>query len=516
MGVLTQNYEIIRELGRGGMGAVYLANDKRLDRQVAIKVLQLDPSLDNAATTEIIQRFQKEARAIAKLNHPNIVSIYDIGEENNRYYMVIELLEGQALSNLVERKERLSHDSVLSIGIQICAALSYAHKNGIVHRDIKPANIMFSQENIAKLTDFGIAQLGNDKLSLTQAGSILGSILYIPPEQLIDSRKVDKRADIYSLGVTLFQLFTGRLPFEGETVAEVITKILNQEVPSMRTFDPAIPEHLDEIILKAMKKEPTERYEEVSELGKALTNYRLQPSLYSNHSANDEYKQNTTRPNMADSTLIITTNNKGKGNGTSTTRNEKKNSTTQKLAPDGLITKGDSGPLKGTGTVPLKGLGFAKKFGTDKTIPLVIGGITLGIILLVTVLALVFGGNTPTNEKSPQKIIKPEIDSVKSVPPKDIEKPVAKPTAKSVEKPVTKATAKPVVKATAKPVSKQIEKPVYRPPAQPRVTRVNKPVLQRPAPKVVKMGKPAVAPAKKPVTAKSTTSNNKKAIGEGY
>jgi serine/threonine protein kinase len=510
MGVLTQNYEIIREIGRGGMGAVYLANDKRLDRQVAIKVLQLDPSLDNAASTEIIQRFQKEARAIAKLNHPNIVSIYDIGEENSRYYMVIELLEGQALSNMVERKERLSHDSVLSIGIQICAALSYAHKNGIVHRDIKPANIMFSQENIAKLTDFGIAQLGNDKLSLTQAGSILGSILYIPPEQLIDSRKVDKRADIYSLGVTLFQLFTGRLPFEGETVAEVITKILNQEVPSMRSFDPAIPEHLDEIILKAMKKEPTERYEEVSELGKALTNYRLQPSLYSNHSANNEFRQNTKPSSVSDSTLIIPT----KGNGTSTTRNEKKNSTTQKLAPEGLVTKGDSGPLKGT--VPLKGFDFTKKFGTDKTIPLVIGGITLGIILLVTLLALIFGGNNKTSETHN----KTEPSPVQSSKPENIEKPVSKPvhkpTAKPVEKPIAKPTAvKPVVKAIVKPVSKPVEKPVYRPaPVQPKVVYVkpvSKPVIApKPVPKVIKIEKPVVTQHQAPVP------GNKKSIGEGY
>ncbi len=271
MGILTTNYEIIKEIGRGGTGTVHLAKDKRLDRMVAVKMLQIDMAFDEDVIAEIIQRFHKEARAIARLNHPNIVDIYDFGEENGNHFMVIELLHGQSLSETLIKKIKLPVEIIISIGVQLCDALSYAHKNGIVHRDIKPANIIISEDHQVKLTDFGIAQLGNDKLVLTQAGSILGSILYIPPEQLVDSRQVDKRADIYSLGVTLYQLFTGRLPFEGTSVGEVITKILNQEVLPMRTFNSQLPEALDRVIMKAMKKEPDERYSEISLFGEALS-----------------------------------------------------------------------------------------------------------------------------------------------------------------------------------------------------------------------------------------------------
>lgn len=285
MNILAKNYEIIRELGRGGAGSVYLAHDKKLDRQVAVKMLELDSNLDKSLIHEMQQRFEKEAKAIARLNHPNIVDIYDFGEENGKHFMVIELLKGESLSSQINKIKNLPIEKILDMGLQLCSAISYAHSQGVIHRDIKPANVMLLDNYKVKLTDFGIAQLHNDKLALTQAGSILGSILYIPPEQLVDSRKVDKRADVYSLGVTLFQLLTGRLPFEGNSVAEVVTKILNQEIPLMSSFKSSIPEALDRVILKAIKKEPEERYQNIEDLAEALKeikeyikNVKSQPS----------------------------------------------------------------------------------------------------------------------------------------------------------------------------------------------------------------------------------------------
>jgi serine/threonine protein kinase len=490
MSVLTNNYEIIRELGRGGMGTVYLAYDKRLDRQVAIKMLNVDPSLDEATTTEIIHRFQKEAKAIAKLNHPNIVSIYDIGEDKNKYYMVIELLEGQSLSNIVEKKQKLSPEIVISIGVQICGALSYAHKNGIVHRDIKPANIMFSQEHHAKLTDFGIAQLGNDKMNLTQAGSILGSILYIPPEQLMDSRKVDHRADIYSLGATLYQLFTGRLPFEGNTVAEVITKIINQEMPNMRSFEPNIPEILDKVIIKAMKKEPDDRFPDVALFGKALSevgeylknpNYSLDPSLFNELSPASPAPApglKDTRPDMLSKTEII----KPPANLKKTQNVVKKNVTTEKLS---------TGPLR-------KPEPAAK--GKNNLMPIIAGVAIVGFIALIILLNTVFSKDREeeNNQPVPHRVHTKKPLAVKQTPvPAKVQKQPQVVSPKIVPKqPVA-------VKQVAPRVV--VQKPVVR---VVRPVAVRRPVAQviphRPA-VVKKPSRPAVA--KQPI---------KKSIGEGY
>jgi serine/threonine protein kinase len=496
MSVLTNNYEIVRELGRGGMGTVYLAYDKRLDRQVAIKMVNVDPSVDEATTSEIIQRFQKEARAIAKLNHPNIVSIYDIGEDKNQYFMVIELLEGQSLSNIVEKKQKLPVEQVITIGIQICGALSYAHKNGIVHRDIKPANIMFSQEQHAKLTDFGIAQLGNDKMGLTQAGSILGSILYIPPEQLMDSRKVDHRADIYSLGVTLFQLFTGRLPFEGNSVAEVITKILNEDMPSMRTYDQDIPEILDKVILKAMKKEPDERFMEVGDFGRALSevgeylknpNYKLDPALFNDPGLTIAQ----TKTDILAKTEIIKPAAKtsliNKGNIVKT-QATKKPVTTQKLS---------TAPLR-------KGVAGQPKTKAA-TVPLIIAGLIVGVLALVLILQAIFGGHPAENNyekpvrNTPVKRVVPVQNNSKPRPaskPVLKQAPVARPKAAAPVITAPRPVARPVIVRKPVVVQKRVVAPVVqrRPAAQP---------VARKAPVAVRR------PVKRAVSAK-------KSIGEGY
>lgn len=270
MGSLSQNYEIIRELGRGGMGSVFLARDTRLNREVAIKMVSEKFSLKSSATKDIIQRFMNEGKAIAKLKHHNIVTIYDIGEEDGRYYMVIELIDGNSLSNLLEKGKIFSIGEIIDIGIQICDALDYAHRNGIIHRDIKPANILYSRDKNAKLTDFGVARLSDAQSGLTREGDILGSILYIAPEQIIDAKNADRRSDIYSLGMTMYQLLTGRLPFEGEDFNEIIKKIIDNEFTPPRKLRPDISEELEELILKAIKKNPDERFQEANDFSFVL------------------------------------------------------------------------------------------------------------------------------------------------------------------------------------------------------------------------------------------------------
>jgi len=267
---LAKNYEIIKEIGRGGMGIVYLAQDKRLDRKVAIKVLQIDPNLSEQESGKIIKRFYKEGQSLAKLTHPNIVSIYDIGDEENHYYMIMEFIEGKSLARLLQIKSPFAVFLVLTIGIQIANALSYIHEKGIYHRDIKPGNIMLSDSGEAKLTDFGLAKLESAKKSLTQTGSLFGSLMYIPPEQALGAKSLDHRADIYSLGITLYELLTGVSPFQDETIAVIVKKVIEEEPAPPSSIISDIPPELDAVILKAVKKEPEERYQTVKELAEDL------------------------------------------------------------------------------------------------------------------------------------------------------------------------------------------------------------------------------------------------------
>jgi serine/threonine protein kinase len=267
LSILAKNYQIENEIGRGGMGVVYLATDKRLNRKVAIKVLSLTPSNEaEVSSDEIITRFQREAKSVARLSHPNIVTIFDIGEEDNKYYMIMEFLEGKTLAALLEEKKRLSPLLAVSIGIQLCNALEYAHANGIIHRDIKPENIILTRAGVAKLTDFGIAQFNKEQIKLTQAGALLGSFMYIPPEQLEDSASVDARADIYSLGITIYEIMSGVLPFEAESVSQYFLKILSEKPRKLSSFYSDIPEILDPIIEKAIFRIAAGRYQTAKEM----------------------------------------------------------------------------------------------------------------------------------------------------------------------------------------------------------------------------------------------------------
>lgn len=270
------NYEIVKELGRGGMGAVFLANDKRLKRQVAIKVLKLPNNLDIESKIDSINNFKREAVAIANLSHNNIVCVYDIGNKDDVHYIVMELIEGSPLSKILKMQGQPFHiEVVLKIAEEMCDALSYIHKNRVIHRDIKPENIIYTGKGISKLTDFGISKFtGDENMNVGKPGDIKGTILYISPEQLQSPDAVDGRADMYSFAVSMYELLTGRLPFEGESPREVIMKILRDPpIPPSHIAKDLLP-HIDHVIMKAMSKDPDKRYKDVEDFRDDLNNVK--------------------------------------------------------------------------------------------------------------------------------------------------------------------------------------------------------------------------------------------------
>lgn len=266
---LKDQYLIESELGRGGMGVVYLARDKRLDRPVAIKVLNLAKSGNQALSDELIERFQREARVVARMSHPSLVTLYDVGQVDDFYYMIMEYAPGKALSEIVEAGQKLPPALVASIGQQVAQALALAHEQGIIHRDIKPGNIILSNKGITKLTDFGIAQLSQqEEGKLTQAGTMMGSIMYASPEQIQDASQVDIRTDIYSLGVTLFELLTAASPYQGTQLSQIILEIMSQQDSpvNIRRLAPETPEALEILIQRAMSKNPDDRFANAQEM----------------------------------------------------------------------------------------------------------------------------------------------------------------------------------------------------------------------------------------------------------
>lgn len=271
---LKTSYVIFREIGRGGMGVVFQAWDRRLERNVALKILSLsgDSSQPGAASDQpaaIEDLFLQEAKAVARLNHPNIVTLYDIGGSRGRSFLVMEYVEGYNLEVLQKQHAQVPVDMVIDIGSQLCEALDYAHRQGIVHRDIKPANILLNAEGVIKLMDFGIARMQRNNKP-EASGGMLGSVLYMAPEQLVDASSVDQRADIYALGVTLYELFCGSRPFQHEVVSELIREIMLAPVPPMSQFGTSIHPELEAVIQRALCKDPNERYQSAGEMRKAL------------------------------------------------------------------------------------------------------------------------------------------------------------------------------------------------------------------------------------------------------
>jgi eukaryotic-like serine/threonine-protein kinase len=257
---LSGRYKIIEVIGGGGMANVYLARDIILERDVAIKILRLDFSNDE----EFIKRFRREAHAATSLAHPNIVSIYDVGEEDDIYYIVMEYVAGNTLKQYIQQHAPLHPREVINIMEQLTSAISHAHHNRIVHRDIKPQNILIDHDGTVKVTDFGIA-VAFSSTTITQTNSVLGSVHYLSPEQARGGMATSK-SDLYSLGIVMFELLTGRVPFSGESAVSIALKHLQTETPSPKRWNQSIPQSIENIILKATAKDPFYRYTSAEEM----------------------------------------------------------------------------------------------------------------------------------------------------------------------------------------------------------------------------------------------------------
>lgn len=268
--LIADKYQILEELGRGGMGVVYKAKDVKLDRTVALKFLPPGVSHNKEAK----KRFIQEAKAASGLDHTNICTIYEIGDpEDEQMFIAMPYYEGESLKEKIG-KEPLEIDDAVSIGTQIAEGLSRAHKKDIVHRDIKPANIMITEEGVVKIVDFGIAKLGG-AARLTQTGSTVGTTAYMSPEQT-QGEKVDSRSDIWSLGVVLYEMLTSQLPFKGEQMQSMVYSILNKDPEAITSIQPDIPRHIEHVVMKALEKDPTKRYQNAGELKQDL---KTAPSL---------------------------------------------------------------------------------------------------------------------------------------------------------------------------------------------------------------------------------------------
>ena len=256
--MIGDRYEILEKIGTGGMSDVYKAKDHKLNRFVAVKVLKQEFS-ENA---NFVSKFRVEAQAAAGLMHPNIVNVYDVGEEQDIYYIVMELVEGITLKKYIEKKARLSVKEAISIAIQVSMGIESAHNNHIIHRDIKPQNIIISKEGKVKVTDFGIAKAAT---SNTITSNVMGSVHYTSPEQARGGYS-DEKSDIYLLGITMFEMLTGRVPFNGETTVAIAIKHIQEELPSPRDYVPEIPISVEHIVCKCCQKSPDRRYQSMAEL----------------------------------------------------------------------------------------------------------------------------------------------------------------------------------------------------------------------------------------------------------
>ena len=257
---INERYEIVKSIGEGGMANVYLAQDSILDRKVAVKVLRGDLSADD----KFIRRFQREAQSVSNLSHQNIVEVYDVGEEDGNHYIVMEYIDGKTLKQLLKKRDTLTLTEVIDIMTQLTDGIAHAHESYIIHRDIKPQNIMIEDNGLIKITDFGIAMALN-ATQLTQTNSVMGSVHYLPPEQA-SGKGATIKSDIYSLGILMYELLTGSVPFKGDNAVEIALKHMKDKIPSIRKQNPAIPQSVENILLKAAAKNPRNRYDSAKDM----------------------------------------------------------------------------------------------------------------------------------------------------------------------------------------------------------------------------------------------------------
>ena len=264
--VLSGRYELLEKIGDGGMAVVYKGRDKLLNRFIAVKILR--PEFTKDAT--FVENFKRESQAAAGLSHPNIVGVYDVGREGNINYIVMELIDGQTLNKIIEEEAPMDYRKVIDISKQVAQALRVAHKNKIIHRDVKPHNIMITSDGVVKLADFGIARAVNDT-TLSTGSKIVGSVHYFSPEQA-RGNYVDERSDIYSLGIVMYEMLTGKVPFDGENPVTVALKHINEEIIPPIELEPGIPPALNRCVMKATDKYQTKRYASADELIQDLDN----------------------------------------------------------------------------------------------------------------------------------------------------------------------------------------------------------------------------------------------------
>ncbi|MCE5221673.1 MAG: Stk1 family PASTA domain-containing Ser/Thr kinase [Clostridium sp.] len=293
--LLLNRYKLLEKIGEGGMGIVYKAKCTLLNRFVAVKILKAELSDDK----DFITRFKREANSIASLSNPNIVNIYDVGSENNINFIVMEYINGKTLKQVINENVRLSSLKSLDIAFQIAKALQYAHKNNIIHRDIKPDNILITEDNIVKLTDFGIAKVA-DSVTITNSNKIIGSVHYFSPEQA-KGKFVDCRTDIYALGVVMYEMITGQVPFNAETSISVAIMHIQEPVIPSNEIITDIPENINTVILKALEKEPINRFQTAKELAEILNAIKENSNLEVNF--NEKSIDSTTVIMMPDVTL---------------------------------------------------------------------------------------------------------------------------------------------------------------------------------------------------------------------
>ncbi|WP_279282053.1 Stk1 family PASTA domain-containing Ser/Thr kinase [Enterococcus gallinarum] len=283
---LNGRYKIIGNIGSGGMANVFLAHDLILDREVAVKVLRFDFQNDKNA----IRRFQREALAATELVHPNIVTVYDVGEEDGMQYLVMEYVKGMDLKRYIQTHYPVPYLQIVDIVQQILSAVALAHQHRIIHRDLKPQNILINEEGVVKITDFGIA-IALSETSITQTNSMLGSVHYLSPEQARGSMATNQ-SDIYAIGIILYEMLTGKVPFDGESAVTIALKHFQDEIPSIRIYDKNVPQSLENVVLKATAKEQADRYKTADEmredLSTALSPERLNEPRWEPHALNDE------------------------------------------------------------------------------------------------------------------------------------------------------------------------------------------------------------------------------------
>ena len=299
---INDRYEIIKTIGEGGMANVYLAKDTILDRDVAIKVLRGDIASDE----KFVRRFQREALSASSLSHPNIVEIYDVGEDDGNYYIVMEYVPGKNLKQVLKKRGNLTVSEVIDIMLQITSAMGLAHDSLIIHRDLKPQNILMMDDGGVKITDFGIAMALN-ATQLTQTNSAMGSVHYFPPEQA-SGKGSTLKSDVYSLGIMMYELLTGYLPFRGDNAVEIALKHLKEPIPSIRSEFPNIPQSVENIIIKATAKNPKNRYNNANEMHEdlltCLNKERLEEpkiKLKYNEGISDDVAFEVDKENMDDS-----------------------------------------------------------------------------------------------------------------------------------------------------------------------------------------------------------------------